>query len=97
VEGDAVSFVETLRIQDNDIRISYAGKLSADGNERKFTREVGDFAKEEIVARREQAASSGKVIRIKAGKFEPVKAGCATSPNRRRAVEAFSTLLKRAV
>src|SRR5215471_4057914 len=41
VDGDAVSFVETLNIQDREIRITYAGKLSANGNEIKFTREVG--------------------------------------------------------
>jgi alpha-L-arabinofuranosidase len=78
VDGDAISFVEMLTIQDNEIRITYAGKLSASGDEIKFTREVGDFAKSEIVARREQttsagAAPAGKVIRIKAGKSEPVK------------------------
>jgi len=73
VEGDAISFVEMLRIQDNDVRISYAGKLSANGNEIKLTREVGEFGKQEIVARREQSASAAKVIRIKAGKSEPVK------------------------
>ena len=53
VDGDTISFVEILSIQDNEIRISYTGKRSADGNEIKFTREVGDFAKEEIVAKRE--------------------------------------------
>ena len=78
VENEAISFVEMLTIQDNDIRISYTGKISADGNEIKFTREVGDFAKTDIVARREQNASAAggsatKVLRIKAGKFEPVK------------------------
>ena len=78
VDGNTISFVEMLSFQDNEIRITYAGKLSADGNEIKFTREVGDFAKEEIVARREQSAAAasaltGKIIRIKAGKSEPVK------------------------
>ena len=78
VDGDTISFVEILSILDREIRISYTGKLSADGNEIKFTREVGDFAKTEIVARRElaghsEAASAAKVIRIKAGKSEPVK------------------------
>ncbi len=78
VEGDTIAFVEMLNLQDNEIRISYAGKLSADGNEIKFTREVGDFAKTEIVARREltapgETASAAKTIRIKAGKSEPVK------------------------
>jgi len=80
VEGDNVSFVEMLTIQDNEIRITYTGKLSADGNEIKFTRQVGDFGKSEIVAKREQAGSApvagtsaAKTIRIKAGKSEPVK------------------------
>jgi enterochelin esterase-like enzyme len=73
VDGDAISFVEVLSIQDRDIRITYTGKLSADGNEIKFTREVGDFASTEIVARREQSAPAATTIRIKAGKSEPVK------------------------
>ena len=54
VDGDTISFVEMLSIQDREIRITYAGKLSTDGNEIKFTREVGEFAKSEIVAKREQ-------------------------------------------
>jgi alpha-N-arabinofuranosidase len=73
VEGDAISFVEMFSFQDNEIRITYTGKLSANDNEIKFTREVGEFAKEEIVARREQSAPAAKTIRIKAGKSEPVK------------------------
>ena len=78
VDGDTISFVELLNFQENEIRITYAGKLSADGNEIKFTREVGQFAKGEIVAKREQlastaATSSAKTIRIKAGSSEPVK------------------------
>jgi len=73
VEGDAISFVEMFSFQDNEIRITYTGKLAASGNEIKFTREVGEFAKEEIVARREQSAPAAKTIRIKAGKSEPVK------------------------
>jgi len=79
VEGDTVSFVEPLTIQDNEIRIIYTGKLAADGNEIKFTREVGDFATEQIVAKRDASApaastaSAAKVIRIKAGSAEPVK------------------------
>ena len=78
VDGDTISFVELLSIPDREIRITYKGELSANGNEIKFTREVGDFAKTEIVARREQAppaepGSAAKIIRIKAGKSEPVK------------------------
>ena len=71
VEGDAVSFVEMLTIQDNEIRISYAGKLSADGNEIKFTREVGEFAKAEIVARREPTASSRRHLRRRPSASRP--------------------------
>ena len=78
VDGDKISFGEMLSIQDNEIRIDYIGKLSADGNEIKFTRQVGDFAKTEIVAKRVQSATTttavaAKIIRIKAGKSEPVK------------------------
>jgi hypothetical protein len=29
VDGDTISFVETLSIQDNEIRITYTGELSA--------------------------------------------------------------------
>ena len=50
VEGDTVAFVEPLKIQDNDIQITYTGKIS--GDEIKFTRKVGDFATEELVAKR---------------------------------------------
>jgi hypothetical protein len=54
------------------------GPVSANGNEIKFTREVGEFAKEEIVARRGQpappsSAPAAKIIRIKAGVSVPVK------------------------
>jgi enterochelin esterase-like enzyme len=52
VEGDTVSFVEMLNFQDNEMRITYTGKVSADGNEIKFAREVGDVAKEDLVAKR---------------------------------------------
>ena len=78
VDGDTISFFEMVSIQDNDIRISYTGKCSTDGNEIKFTREVGEFGKTDIVAKRERApqppaAPAAKTIRIKAGKSEPVK------------------------
>jgi enterochelin esterase-like enzyme len=51
LDGDKVSFVEMLNFQGNELRITYKGTLLT--NEIKFTREVGDFAKEELVARRE--------------------------------------------
>lgn len=51
VDGDTVTFVEPLKIQDNDINITYTGKVS--GNEIKFTRKVGDFGSSEATAKRE--------------------------------------------
>jgi enterochelin esterase-like enzyme len=54
VDGDKISFVELLNFQGNDIRISYNGTVSS--SEMKLTREVGTFAKEEIVAKRETGA-----------------------------------------
>ena len=77
IEGDTVSFVEPLNIQGNNLRITYTGKVSV--NEIKFTRQVGDFATTETVAKREpatapaQPAAAAKTVRIKAGKSEPVK------------------------
>jgi enterochelin esterase-like enzyme len=53
VEGDKVSFVELLNFNGNDIRITYKGTIA--NNEMKFTREVGNFAKEDIVLKREGA------------------------------------------
>ena len=48
--GDDVSFVEKLRINDMDITVTYTGKIS--GDEMKLTRVVGDFATEQIIAKR---------------------------------------------
>ena len=54
VEGDTVTFIELLKIQDNEINITYTGKIS--GNEIKFTRKVGDFGSSEASAKRDGAA-----------------------------------------
>ena len=54
VEGDTVTFVEALKIQDNEVNINYTGKIS--GNEIKFTRKVGDFGSSEATAKREGGA-----------------------------------------
>ena len=51
VDGARISFVEMLNFQGNDLRISYRGTISS--NEMKLTREVGTFATEEIVVKRE--------------------------------------------
>ncbi len=58
VDGDKVSFVEMLNFNDSEIRIAYTGRLSTNENEIRFTRAVGDFAKEEIVAKRGAAVAA---------------------------------------
>lgn len=51
VDGRSVSFKETLVFMEMQIDISYQGEIvSAD--EIRFTRQVGEFATEELVARR---------------------------------------------
>jgi hypothetical protein len=51
VDADTVAFVEVMTFQGMEIRIQYTGKIvSAD--EIRFTRQVGDFATEELVAKR---------------------------------------------
>jgi opacity protein-like surface antigen len=50
IKGDDISFVENLDFNGNQIVITYTGKIA--GDEIKFTRKVGDFATEELVAKR---------------------------------------------
>jgi hypothetical protein len=51
VEGDTVKFVENFNFQGNDVRIAYTGKITSE-DEIKFTRQVAEFATEELVAKR---------------------------------------------
>ena len=51
VDGDKVSFVETFKFQDMEIKITYTGKVTSP-DEIKFTRQVADFATEDLVAKR---------------------------------------------
>lgn len=51
VEGDTVTFVENLSFQGMEVRIDYTGKI-ASADEIRFTRQVGEFATEELVAKR---------------------------------------------
>src|SRR6187401_120939 len=55
VEGDTVTFVEPLKIQDNEVNITYTGKIT--GSEIKFTRKVGDFGSSEATAKRKGGAA----------------------------------------
>ena len=50
VDGDKVSFVEPFAFDGNEIPITYTGKLV--GDELKLTRNVGDFATEQLTAKR---------------------------------------------
>jgi hypothetical protein len=50
IKGDDVAFTENLDFQGNQIVITYTGKIS--GDELKLTRKVGDFATEELTAKR---------------------------------------------
>jgi hypothetical protein len=50
VVGDKVTFTEMLDFQGQQLPITYEGTV--EGDEIKFTRNVADFAKEEIVAKR---------------------------------------------
>ena len=53
IDADKVSFVEPLKIQDNDIRIEYSGTIA--GDEMKLHRKVGDLAEYDITAKRAKA------------------------------------------
>ena len=53
VSGDDVSFAEPMSFDGNELIITYTGKLA--GDEIKLTRVVGDFATEQIVAKRAKA------------------------------------------
>ena len=50
VKGDEMSFVESLKFEDQVIRVVYKGKIS--GDEIKFNRQVGELASEDFVAKR---------------------------------------------
>jgi len=50
IKDDDISFVENLNFNGAQLVITYTGKIS--GDEIKFTRKVGHFATEELVAKR---------------------------------------------
>ena len=51
IKGDEVKFTENLDFQGTAIAIAYTGKI-VDDNTINFTRQVGDFATETLVAKR---------------------------------------------
>jgi hypothetical protein len=50
VKGDEISFVETLKVQGQEIRCEYKGKIS--GDEIRGSRAVGSYGSEEFVLKR---------------------------------------------
>lgn len=50
LDGDKVSFTEKLHLNDFEIVVTYSGTIA--GDEMKLTRQVGDIATEQIVAKR---------------------------------------------
>jgi hypothetical protein len=50
VKGDDISFVETLKVQGQELRCEYKGKIS--GDEIRGSRQVGSYGNEEFVAKR---------------------------------------------
>jgi hypothetical protein len=50
VKGDEISFVETLKVQGQELRCEYKGKIS--GDEIRGSRTVGSYGTEEFVAKR---------------------------------------------
>src|SRR4051794_27047569 len=79
VEGDTVTFVETLNARGNDLRIVYTGKIS--GNEIKFARKVGDTSTTEAVARRDGApAAAAQVAAAQPPATRPATRGAARGP-----------------
>ena len=78
VEGDTITFVEPLKIQDNELLITYTGKIS--GNEIKFTRKVGDFGSSEATAKREGATAT---VQASGTQPAPSNPGAASAPEAR--------------
>ena len=50
VKGNEISFVETLKVQGQELRCDYRGKIS--GDEIRGSRQVGSYGTEEFVAKR---------------------------------------------
>jgi len=52
VKGDQIAFTEPLNFQGQEVPITYTGTIA--GDEITFTRKVGDFATEQLVAKRKK-------------------------------------------
>ena len=58
IDGDKVSFTEMLKMGANEIPITYTGTVA--GGELRLTREVGNIAKESIVATRDEKPAAAR-------------------------------------
>ena len=56
LNGDQISFTEPLKFDDQEITITYQGTVQGDAM--KLTRQVGDIATEDLVARRVKAPAA---------------------------------------
>ncbi len=63
LNGDIIEFVEMMNFQDNELKISYKGKVT--GDEISFTRQVGEYATEVFIAKREKTEVTPTVTETK--------------------------------
>ncbi len=89
LDGNSLSFVEMLSFQGNEIRIAYQGIVTA--NEIKFTREVGEFAKEELTAKREAPPTPPAGSAPRGRGSQPIVLGADDKPLVSAAPEGFNS------
>jgi hypothetical protein len=56
LNGEDISFAETLKLNGSEVPVTYTGKIT--GDEMKLTRQVGDFGSETLVAKRESSSGA---------------------------------------
>lgn len=71
LKDDQISFAEPLRIQDNDVRVEYSGKVA--GDEMKLHRKVGEFAEYDITAKRVKDSDAKPQAESKPAAGSPAK------------------------
>ncbi len=100
LEGDTLTFYETFEFQGNEIRIDYTGTVA--GDEIKFKRQVGEFATEELVAKRsgESPKEPDKTVETqprtdgRRGGFQPIELAPDDKPAYPNAPEGFDRKLE---
>lgn len=70
VTGNDIAFVEPIAVPDMEIKLAYAGKMN--GDEIQFTRTIGEFGSETLVAKR-VAAEAAAAAKPAAEKAAPEK------------------------